>query len=250
MKKEKNDSGVKPAERRIVNSEPNATDMPLKARPTTYLALVLAIATLAAGHAYAVEPPFPMHVGDTWTYEAKVEWVGTGNETKSATVPWTMKVVDVVRGPHVRAFVVQDFLWHLAWHDPSAPKEPAYDVFVVRVDGLWIDDDVASREDARAAAKRASTGETVGHQLLRFPLHEKDCVDSAEDVDRNDGSYCWLLTRGQPRRGRAWHVEYRSLPDHASFDFTEGVGFTEYQYVHHGTVASAHAVLRGKTSAK
>jgi hypothetical protein len=212
--------------------------------------LALALAMLAAGLAHAVELPFPMHVGDRWTYDATVEWVAQGNETKSASVPWTMKVVDVFKGPHVRAVVVQDFLSHLAWHDPEASKTPAYDVLVVRRDGLWLHDDVASREDARAAARSAVAGETIGHQLLKFPLHEKDCVDSAEEPDRHDGNYCWQLTRDESARGRAWHIEYRSLPDYSRFDFTEGVGFTDYEYEHHGTVASAHAVLRAKIPAK
>jgi hypothetical protein len=187
-----------------------------------------------------------MHVGDTWTYDATVEWVADGNKPKSATIPWTMKVVDEVKGAHVRAFVVQDFLSRLGWLDPSAPRSPAYDAVVVRADGLWIDDDVESHEDARAVAKRASMGETVGRQLLKFPLHEKDCVDSAEEPDRHDGNYCWFLTRTDSTRGTAWRIEYHSLPDYARFAFIEGVGFTEYQYEHHGTVASAQAVLRGK----
>ena len=214
------------------------------------MCLVFMIATLVTGRAAAVELPFPMHVGDRWTYDATVEWVGQGNVTKSASVPWTMKVVDVFKGPRVRAVVVQDFVSRLAWHNPDAPKTPAYDVLVVRRDGLWLHDDVASREDARRVAKSASAGETIGHQLLRFPLHEKDCVDSAEEPDRHDGNYCWQLTRDESSRGRAWRIEYRSLPDYSRFDFTEGVGFTSYEYEHHGTVASVHAVLRAKIPAK
>lgn len=210
---------------------------------------LFAIAALAAASAHAASPPFPMRVGDVWTYDAEVEWVVKGTiTTMRAKLPWTTKVVDAFEGPHGRAVVIQDFVFHLAWLDPAEPREPAFDVIVVRPDGLWIDTDVASRADARIRARQAAAGETVGSQVLQFPLRENACITSEDDPDRpRNGSYCWYLSlQDSSPKARTWQLEYRSLPDHELLDFMEGVGFTEYTYGHHGTVAEAHAMLRGK----
>ena len=210
---------------------------------------LFAIAAAAVFSVHAATSLFPMRVGDVWTYDAEVEWTLKGtNKTMNAKLPWTTKVVDAVEGPHGRAVVVRDFPFHLAWLDPAEPREPAFDVIVVRPEGLWIDTDTASHDDARERAGRAAAGETVGNQVLQFPLREKACITSDDDPDRpRNGSYCWYLSlQDSSANARAWHLEYRTLPDHEFLDFIEGVGFTEYTYGHHGTVDEVHAVLRGK----
>lgn len=203
-------------------------------------------AAVAAAKAYAAEELFAMHVGDSWKFEAKVQWtVDNGSNVRTATVPWEMTVVDVVDSSRVRAVIVRGFPTHLAWSDPTQPAKLAFDIVVTRPDGLWMDDDEADSEQAaHRIAERAIAGETVGHALLHFPLRENDCADK-QDPDRDDGMYCWLLT-AQPSqsKSRSWRIVYRTNPDQQFIDFTEGVGFTEYSYEHHGTIASAHAVLK------
>jgi hypothetical protein len=213
----------------------------------------LAIAVLVTTCAHAGAPLFPMHTGDRWTYDAEVEWtLANSNKTMTAKLTWTTQVVGIVKGPHGRAAIVKDFLEHLAWFDPAAPKKPAFDVIVTRPDGLWIDTDPVSEQAARETAKRAVAGENVGEQVLRFPLHDGDCVGSvADDPELAKGSYCWELTHDSDSTNpRAWQLFFRTMPDHQILDFTEGVGFTGYTYAHHGTVASAHASLRRRVSDK
>jgi hypothetical protein len=211
--------------------------------------IIFLIVAMSAAAAHAAEL-FPMHVGDRWIYDAEVEWTLPDNRTMSAIMPWTMEVVDVVQGRRARAVVVRGFLMRLAWLDPTTRKAPQFDVIVMRPDGIWIDEDVESADDARARARSAAGGQVVGHQLLQLPLHEKDCVDKA-DPESPAGSYCWFLeAAGSTANARSWRVEYRSLPAHEILEFTEGVGFTGYAFGHHGTVASAHAMLRKALPAK
>src|ERR1044071_2563738 len=90
---------------------------------------VFALAASAALTFHAADPPFPMRVGDTWTYDADVAWTeSNSNQTRSAKVPWTMKIVDVVEGPHARAAVVEGLLLRLAWYDPTEPRTLRFDV--------------------------------------------------------------------------------------------------------------------------
>jgi hypothetical protein len=215
---------------------------------------VVVLALTAAVNAHAAQPMFPMHVGDSWEYQADVEWTANGtSEVKHATVPWKMTVVDVEKGPGVQAVVVSGFLRHLALYDPSEPAKPTFGVLVVRKDGLWIDDSNPEDEDrAHAIALKAARGVAVGPQLLRFPLRADTCI--ADDPDfskRNSPMYCWYL--GAPAfmaNLRFWEVAYRTNGDHEILGFTPAIGFTEYTYGHHGTVASAHAVLTEHTLAK
>ncbi len=211
--------------------------------------VILAAVALGAVSAHAAPLLLPMHVGDVWTYDAEVEWtVKDKSTTMTAKLPWTTKVVDVIDGPGGRGVVVQDFVFHLAWLDPAAPRAPSFDVIAISSNGLWIDTDTTSLDDARFRARHAAAGEMRGEQVLELPLRENACLTDDEDADRpRNGDYCWHLSLRDPSwNGRAWRLEYHSLPDGLTLDFVEGVGFTEYTYSHHGTVAEAHAVLRGK----
>ena len=208
---------------------------------------IAALAVLVAANAYSAQPMFPMHVGDSWKYQADMEWtVMNSNDVKSATVDWEMTVLDVVDGPSARAVVVHGFPTGLAGYDPTEPPKQAFDVLVTRPDGFWVEhlqgeDEAAARE----TASKAAGGAIVGHQWLRFPLHAGDCIDD-EDLNHSGSMYCWLLTA---RPSKSWEIAYRENSDHEFIVFEEGVGITEYTYGHHGTIASAHAVLKGRTVA-
>lgn len=211
---------------------------------------IVVLAVVAAAKAHSAEPTFAMHVGDSWMYSAEVQWtVANSNKVKKATVPWEMKVVDVAEGPHAKTVVVRGFPTHLAWFDPTEPKKPAFDVLVTRADGVWIADADGEKE-AQEIASKAANGETFGHQLLSIPLRSGDCIER-EDPERTDGMYCWLLTAQRSKSGsRSWEIAYRTNPDHQLLEFSESLGITEYTYVHHGTIASAHAVLKKRTAAR
>ncbi|HEY1850524.1 MAG TPA: hypothetical protein VGG60_05805, partial [Candidatus Binataceae bacterium] len=130
------------------------------------------------------------------------------------------------------------------WYEPE--KKPTYTVLVENPFGLFETYETPSATEAAALrlAKKAVEGESVGEQMLRFPIRVGDCLDSDLKRTRTDNMYCWFVEgSANDPRGLAWVLSYSSLPADMSFRIVPRVGVTQYHYNHHGTVASVEARL-------
>jgi hypothetical protein len=191
-------------------------------------------------------PIIPLNEGTGWTYAAKVRWwtLDKSNHVRENSIQWKMRVLKSFKKSSGTAAVISGFVTDLAWYEPE--KKSSYTVLVENPSGLFETYMTPSATEAAASelAKKALKGESVGEQMLRFPIRVGDCLDSDPKRTRTDNMYCWFVkSRVHDTGGLAWVLRFDSNPDTTTFRIVPGVGITRFSYDHHGTVASADAHL-------
>lgn len=196
----------------------------------------------------------PLRPEWAWHYAGSALWShGDGTGTDSATVSWTMTVVDARDVGNTRVALVRGFVDQLAWYRPSEP--PRLSLLICRglqLFGLELGSDSAAR------SAYSNWSDSLLHQadlLLDLPLHDGQLF--GQSPPRADALYGWAVLALRPEGlasipascgknvGVRFQLSYGSLPDHAIIEWQPGLGITRYAYGHHGTPAAAEVHLTG-----
>jgi hypothetical protein len=195
--------------------------------------------------------------GNSWVYRGTVEWVDTSQKsgTASKQITWKTQVMEEsVHGP-LKAFLVHGSVADLPWYTPDTqPGDYLWIVYQGRFYSLAVEPDLLKRfhDPSDTLIDLIDTEEP----MIQLPLRQNECTVSIkpkEKRERNDLFYCWHFEDKQQRpirvkgvRSKAaeeWQLWYRSNPDHQIWSLVPGIGFTAYDFSHHGTVSEAHMKL-------
>jgi len=222
------------------------------------LAVLLAGSGLAAWATADVDPrqEFPLIPGTQWTYRGYVRSQEEGSTIGKVTgVTWTMSVERTVERDGIVAAVVRGFPADLDWSAGDAM--PQRSVLLETRDGkVYLNGQENAQplldqiDDPKYPMRELASDHDLVFQL---PLAAGKKFCDAEQLERTDGRYCWVVgsphpaelahVKGAPSGARtAYPVEFDTNPDDCEFEFVEGVGITRYEYHHHGTTADT--VLR------
>ena len=205
----------------------------------------------------AILNPFPGGVGSYWIYKGVVRQapgVDAAN-AEEKKVRWRMSVERVLRRDGATAVVVKGFPDDVDWSDNPPAKES---MFVLTDDGGIYR--IYSKEgppDGKFTDPRITIQDFLKDEDLWFqwPPTVGAQPGGGNCPDRSDELYCWALdeppqkislrgVKGVPSGLRTGYtILYRTLPDHTQVDIVTGVGVTNYEYHHHGTIADVELHL-------
>jgi len=229
----------------------------LKSALRIVLLAALAANSAPQGHQENTDP-FPMKEGTTWVYRGIVRWYDMQSQkTVTTKITSHSEVIRVIRRNGLEASVVKGFPADFNWSEGNA--RPHDWVFIRTEDDklFWFTDD----GEVKDRLKRLDNSEdslqgmlTDDDLLMRLPPKKgMKCCDE-ESRARTDDHYCWVVTsqreitlsgvKGvEPGKRTAFLLQYVTNPDDTEFEFVPGVGFINYSYHHHGTVADTEMSL-------
>jgi hypothetical protein len=216
----------------------------------TLIGWVLAASMAAAG---AGPPPpvppspfFPLAKGTMWTYRGTVKWTLMNSSTvREKELTWTMEVLDSRQADGRTLARLRGHPADLCWYEDG--KAPGVYWIIREADRYF---DVGDLEDPSGPLDLARR-----EAFLDLPLFLDKRWGDAEQVQRPDGMYCWVVSevrREKPagikgldagRPVEVYRAAYRTNPDHQLVDYAPGVGIVRYQFVHHGTVSECDMTL-------
>jgi hypothetical protein len=199
-------------------------------------------------------PDLPMLPGTTWTYRARVSWTVEGSSSvRDTTLTWRTRVLGSMRRDSTLVATVENWPASLAWWEPG--QRPDTTLLVCVNNQVFHLASTQARAGAGVGPSADSSGFnlTVDDLVFKFPLHE-GTLYGQDPPDRGDTYYGWfveaaadmprpLVGLGANSRDSLYTIVYRTNPDHQILEFAPSLGITRYVYAHHGTVASAEAVL-------
>lgn len=196
----------------------------------------------------------PLRPDWAWHYAGSARWSNDDSTgTDSATVSWTMSIVDARDVGNIRVALVRGFVDQLAWYRPSSP--PRLSLLVCRGSQLF---GLELGSDGAARSAYSAWGDSLLSQaelLLELPLRDGQLF--GQSPSRGDALYGWyvfalppegvapLPASCGPQVAPRFELSYRSLPDHAVVVWQPGLGITRYAYGHHGTRSAAEVHLMG-----
>ena len=229
---------------------------PREGRRTPWLLVLFILFRPSPLRAQSAAGAVPLEPGRTWEYRGSARWAGPDQRVDSASIQWTMRILEVRDGPDRRVALVRGWIQELAWYQPG--QVPGYSLLIARGDRLYHLDAADSAAAVQALQRAVEPGATVpeGSELI---------IDSTLAVGhlyggtegrgtRSDTFYAWYVESSEPihppeawsaanRKAVQWRLVYRTMPDHQILDLVPWVGVTHYTYGHHGTVADADVAL-------
>jgi hypothetical protein len=200
----------------------------------------------------AATADFPLSQGAYWIYEGTVKWQ-MGEQVKEKTLSWKMEVIEVIKREPVVGYVMQGHPLDLAWYKEDR-KPSDYVIIHLKPDKFYMaSTKVLSRlKDVNDSLSKLVT---EGQLFLEFPLLPQKKFCAAEEITRLDGMYCWgvggeekVLLRGikgitSTEPMAMYTLYFATMPDHEIVHFVPTIGFTHFEYVHHGTVSEVDMQL-------
>lgn len=201
--------------------------------------------------------PFPGGVGSYWIYNGVVRQapgVDYANAEKKK-LRWRMSVDRVLRRDGTAAVIVEGFPDDVDWSDNPQPKQS---MFVLTGDGgLYRMNGDQKLSEQKFNDPHVTTAEFLedAEPWFQWPPVLGAQPGGGTCPDRRDDMYCWILleapenvtvrgVKGIPAGSRtSYTLAYRTNPDDTEVDIVSGVGVTDYQYHHHGTIAEVELHL-------
>ncbi len=202
--------------------------------------------------------PFPLATGAEWIYQAKVKWEDSGKE-KSKTLSWTTSIDSVVVRGEIVLAKGTGLPSQLTFYDEKVEPAPfvmvkvgAWKLFVVsaedRISDIW----------KKAVNPDEFLGDILqeGDLLLDLPLVEGKFYGETAQLTRGGTSNLYLVEGRAPFeagsvKGLAaagpleeLSIILRTNPDHSIWKFVPGLGFSGFEYVHHGTTSEVDCRLK------
>jgi len=226
---------------------------------TIATALVCLLGVGAALNARDTAAPaefFPMEVGTYWVYEGTVGYQDPEKEEPTTEkVSWRMTVEKVIRREGVMATVVTGFPGDLDWSGGTTEPKPwliledaKHQVHYVNMGPNF---DLAKYEKGNESFDKFLVDDAL---LFEWPLKVGAKFCDAESKNRDDGMYCWQVTKEErkkldkvngvsPQERTVFELRYVTNPDDTSMELAQGIGILRYRYHHHGTVADTELQL-------
>lgn len=219
-------------------------------------AAVLNVAAWEQGQ-QSLEQILRLKPGNSWTYRGTVEWVDTSQKsgTASKQITWKSEIREESVHGQLKAWLVHGSVADLPWYEPSTqPGDHLWIVYQERFYQLAMEQGLLSRfHDKSDTLLDLIDAE---EPMIQLPLRQSECtapLHAEEQRKRPDLFYCWHF---EDKRSKAIHIKgvrsqtadewqlwYRSNPDHQIWSLVPGIGFTAYDFSHHGTVSEAHVTL-------
>jgi hypothetical protein len=221
-------------------------------------ALLLCISSTLFGQRDSADTAsFPLSEGTYWVYRGTVRWTHDINKVSVTPVEWKMEVRKRVDRGDLSLAVVNGFLGDLDWSNGNPIREDSLIIQSGEGKLYWIGSEHAAMILTRAQDSRdALVGVlTVDDLFLDSPLKKgKKFGCDPDAMQRPDSRYCWVVDSLQETSLRdvkgishglrtAYTMRYVTGPDDIGFNYVLGVGFTTYEYHHHGTVADTELKL-------
>lgn len=195
--------------------------------------------------------------GNFWVYRGKVEWVDTNQKsgTASRQITWKSEIMEESTHGQLKAWLVHGSVADLPWYSPETqPQDHLWIVYQDRFYALPMQPDLL----ARFHNPSDNLMDLIDSEdpMIQLPLHQNECttpVHAREPATSKDLFYCWHFEEKQPQAihikgvhsqtADAWQLWYRSNPEHEIWTLVPEIGFTSYDYSHHGTVSEVHVKL-------
>lgn len=192
---------------------------------------------------------FPLSKGSYWIYKGTQTNQGEqGIVTEEIT--WRMEVVEVIQREKITGYLVDGYPVPFMCNEDEYGKS-----LIVQVENIYYCSDIEML-DSLKDEKNILVGIISEERILfDFPLFLGKKFCELEQITRTDDGYCWVVTDDEqvvfdqiqgisPEEERTKYTLYfRTLPDHLIVDFVPGIGITEVEYVHHGTISQMHVRL-------
>jgi hypothetical protein len=192
------------------------------------------------------EDYFPLSVGAYWVYEGLVQWE-IGGKVEEKTLTWKMEVLEKVERYPITGYALRGHPSDLAWYEDGKERS---DYAIIQVGPNKFYKTSAEKlqrlkDDADSCYDLVQESEL----MLDLPLFPEKRFGITEQITRIDGRYCWGV--GQEKKvalsgikgvsfseeTTAYTLYFFTLPDHVRLEFVPGIGITQYEYGHHGTVS-------------
>ncbi|HKT49117.1 MAG TPA: hypothetical protein VJV96_02410 [Candidatus Angelobacter sp.] len=229
----------------------------------TLFSLSLYLAVLAIPHYLAAQVPIErslrLNPGNYWVYKGTVAWscpvASHPDRVCRKEIFWKSEIVEEQTRPNLKAYLVHGSFDDLSWYVPG--KQPDHYLWLVygnRFYTLRADQDMIRRfHDSTDTLLSLIEKE---QPTLQFPLQTGQCTQELkpeEPRQRKDLLYCWHFEKqnagpvkfasSKSQKRSVWSAIYQTMPDEEVLKFASGVGFTSFDYSHHGTAAEAHVQL-------
>jgi hypothetical protein len=221
------------------------------------LMTLLMLLAVPAQAQQSLEQMLRLKPGNSWTYRGTAEWVATGQKsgTASKQITWKSEITEAsVHGP-LKAYLVHGSVSDLPWYEPG--REPGDHLWIVYQDRFYqlpMEPALLNRfHDPNDTLLDLIDAE---EPVIQLPLRQSECtapLHAKEKQERSDLFYCWHFEEKKPQTihvkgvrsqtADEWQLWYRSNPDHQIWSLVPGIGFTAYDFSHHGTVSEVHVKL-------
>lgn len=205
----------------------------------------------------SLEQMLRLKPGNSWTYRGTVEWVDTSQKsgTASKQIMWKSEIMEESARGQLKAYLVHGSVADLPWYEPSTqPGDHLWIVYQDRFYQLAMEQGILNRfHDSNDTLLDLIDAE---EPMIQLPLRQSECttpLHAKEQRKRTDLFYCWHFEDKQSRAvhikgvhsqtADEWQLWYRSNPDHQIWSLVPGIGFTAYDFSHHGTVSEVHVKL-------
>ena len=192
---------------------------------------------------------FPMTKGTYWVYRGRVAWA----PDKTATVEWKSEVVDSATRGRFKIAVLLGHPWDLPWYEPGRERG----CYLLIADGntrFYL----SQLEDACSIPEGEPGADLTEYQTLILVMPAMAGDQFGQDPElppRDDSMYAWSVESVEKAslagiKGVAatvprteYVLRYSTNPDHEVVTYVPGIGVTEFEYVHHGTVSEVDVGL-------
>lgn len=227
-------------------------------RSASFSAVLLCGLLVVAARASNDAPQsFPLSPGTYWVYRGLVRsWAEGSSVGKVTDVTWKMSVLRAVKRDGITAAIVSGFPSDLNWSEGHA--EPQISILLETQEAKFY---LKGEFDTQSVLGQIDHPNyplqellDVDDWFLQLPLAEGKRFCDEQNMNRDDGQYCWVTGPPHPAALRgvkgvapgsrvAFEIRYSTNPDDTEIEFVPGVGITSYEYHHHGTTADTELHL-------
>jgi hypothetical protein len=195
---------------------------------------------------------FPLSKGTYWIYQGPTKWMlNNSNKVVEKTLTWKMEVIDTIQKGQYFIAVLKGHPSDLAWYEEGKSRG---DYLLIRkgTSKYYLAFDTLMK----TILDKAKTNPKLLDDLLDdysafidLPLTAGKKYGDPEQVARPDNAYCWFVEsvknvslndiKGLSSNPTVtqYQLRFDTLPDQEEMKIVDGIGITEYKYVHHGTVS-------------
>jgi hypothetical protein len=234
-----------------------AKPIPARSFMLVIFALAVWISTNLSGGIKDSDATFPLNEGTFWIYRGFIRWTHDINRVSKIPVTWRMEVRKLISRGSLRVAVINGFPSDLDW---SNGHPIPTDTLIIQSAANKFYLTSASNGEADVLKRAQDSSDSLDgllsdHDLfLELPLEKGKKFCDADGMARPDTHYCWVVDSVAPavldtikgtssEQRKAYGIQFVTLPETIAFTFVPGVGFTTYQYHHHGTVADTELKL-------
>jgi hypothetical protein len=197
---------------------------------------------------------FPLTKGTYWIYQGPTKWtLDNSNKVLERTLTWKMEVLETIQQGQYFIAIVKGHPGDLAWYEEGKERG---DYLLIRkgVYKYYLAFDKlreAVLNSVKTNPQKLDELLTDDDAYIDLPLKPGKKWGDPDQVARDDNAYCWYVESEKKvtltgisgiasnQTATQYQLRYYTNPDHEVIKFVEGIGITDFAYVHHGTVAEA-----------